>query len=263
MILRKLATSLKKRDWGAAVIEVGIVVLGIFIGLQVDTWQRNNADRAKERELLRRLHAEIVTLIATRKEEVAGPLQRYKYLLSLQERLLTDQPTETMSDQQCLAIALSHIFRRPPDKLPTLDEMLATGSTGLASNAQIRAKLIQFIQIKDRARSVHQELTAAPFKLTVMYPDLFDQTLLPRGDDDAGGTVDLFSFGEVVPQAYTPIIRCDLAAMKQNRAFQSALFDNLGRTNAYLQGTFQPVDGSLMALEAALRDHLKLGSAQP
>jgi len=36
VILQRLALSLKKRDWGLVLLEVLIVVIGIFVGLQVD-----------------------------------------------------------------------------------------------------------------------------------------------------------------------------------------------------------------------------------
>lgn len=38
MILRKLADSIQKQDWFTVLVEIFIVVVGIFIGLQVDDW---------------------------------------------------------------------------------------------------------------------------------------------------------------------------------------------------------------------------------
>ena len=41
MILQRITASLKKRDWETVVLEILIVVVGIFIGLQVDDWNRS------------------------------------------------------------------------------------------------------------------------------------------------------------------------------------------------------------------------------
>ena len=41
MILDSLASGLKQRDWGKVLLEILIVVVGIFIGLQVDDWNRS------------------------------------------------------------------------------------------------------------------------------------------------------------------------------------------------------------------------------
>ena len=59
MILQKIAASLKKRDWGTVVLEVLIVVAGIFIGLQVDDWNEDRKDRIEERSYLERMRTDI------------------------------------------------------------------------------------------------------------------------------------------------------------------------------------------------------------
>jgi hypothetical protein len=38
MILRKLAEAFHKQNWFTALIEILVVVIGIFVGLQVDDW---------------------------------------------------------------------------------------------------------------------------------------------------------------------------------------------------------------------------------
>jgi hypothetical protein len=42
MILRRLAEVFRRQDWIAVLLEVLIVVVGIFVGLQVNDW---NEDR--------------------------------------------------------------------------------------------------------------------------------------------------------------------------------------------------------------------------
>ena len=38
MILRRLTNAIRRRDWFTVVIETLIVVLGVFLGLQVNNW---------------------------------------------------------------------------------------------------------------------------------------------------------------------------------------------------------------------------------
>ena len=40
MILRKLANAVTDQNWFTVVLEILIVVIGIFIGLQVDDWHQ-------------------------------------------------------------------------------------------------------------------------------------------------------------------------------------------------------------------------------
>ena len=44
MILRRLAEGVRQQDWFTVVVEVLIVVVGIFLGLQVDDWNEGRQD---------------------------------------------------------------------------------------------------------------------------------------------------------------------------------------------------------------------------
>ena len=59
MILRRLADAIREQNWFTVVLEVLIVVVGIFIGLQVDDWNDARKDRALERDFLQRLAADL------------------------------------------------------------------------------------------------------------------------------------------------------------------------------------------------------------
>lgn len=71
MILQRLATSIRNQDWFTVVIETLIVVFGVFIGLQVNTWSGARADRAAYAEALVRFEAEIDRNIAELERAVA------------------------------------------------------------------------------------------------------------------------------------------------------------------------------------------------
>ena len=63
MILRRLADGIKNQDWFVVVVEIMIVVVGIFIGLQVDDWNEARLDRLEEQKVLARLHNELETSV--------------------------------------------------------------------------------------------------------------------------------------------------------------------------------------------------------
>lgn len=45
MILRRLAESLRNQNWMTFLVELVLVVVGIFIALQVDDWNQARKDR--------------------------------------------------------------------------------------------------------------------------------------------------------------------------------------------------------------------------
>ncbi len=64
MILRRLADAITKQNWFTVVLEVLIVVVGIFIGLQVDDWNEQRKDRARAEAYLGRIAADLETDVA-------------------------------------------------------------------------------------------------------------------------------------------------------------------------------------------------------
>ncbi len=64
MILRKLADAIREQNWSTVILEILIIVVGIFIGLQVDGW---NEGRKKQQDIevqLLRIADDAAALIA-------------------------------------------------------------------------------------------------------------------------------------------------------------------------------------------------------
>lgn len=59
MILSKLSETLSEQKWTSAILELLIVIVGIFIGLQVDGWNEDRKDRIEEQIVLERLAADL------------------------------------------------------------------------------------------------------------------------------------------------------------------------------------------------------------
>jgi hypothetical protein len=52
MILRRLSHAIREQNWFTVVLELTIVVIGIFIGLQVDDWNQQRLGRASDQRAL-------------------------------------------------------------------------------------------------------------------------------------------------------------------------------------------------------------------
>ena len=60
MILHRLVTELRNQNWITVVLELVVVVVGIFLGLQADAWNEARNDRIRERAHLKQIHADAV-----------------------------------------------------------------------------------------------------------------------------------------------------------------------------------------------------------
>ena len=59
MILRRVTDAFKRRDWFTVAIETLIVVLGVFLGLQVNNWNEARKDRIEAETSRERLIADL------------------------------------------------------------------------------------------------------------------------------------------------------------------------------------------------------------
>lgn len=60
MILRRVTDAFRRQDWFTVTVETLMVVLGVFLGLQVNNWNEARAEGKRSREYLSRIRAELV-----------------------------------------------------------------------------------------------------------------------------------------------------------------------------------------------------------
>lgn len=59
MIFRRFAANLRRQDWTAVAVELLIVILGVFIGLQVDNWNQARQERQRLTVLVQGMRADM------------------------------------------------------------------------------------------------------------------------------------------------------------------------------------------------------------
>lgn len=84
MILRRIATAIKTQDWFQVTVEILIVVIGIFLGLQVTDWNDGREAKADEDRFIGYMIADIENTIT----EIADSDEFYNDQISAGERLL-------------------------------------------------------------------------------------------------------------------------------------------------------------------------------
>ena len=68
MILRRVARHVREQNWTAIGIELVIVVIGVFLGIQVSNWNTARQERTQQRSIQARLLNDF-ELIAQRVEQ--------------------------------------------------------------------------------------------------------------------------------------------------------------------------------------------------
>ena len=136
MIRRRLIDNLKKQQWTAAVIELAIVVLGVFIGLQVSNWNQERISARQAANFSERLKADL------REEDWAYQLQiayNREVLANADRAASALEGTTTMPDEVLLVCAYRATqYKQRLRRRSTYDELISTGTIGLIRDPTLR-----------------------------------------------------------------------------------------------------------------------------
>ena len=154
MILRRLVDNLKHQHWTGVCIELAIVVLGVFIGMQVSNWNEERRDRALAQQYLERLREDFVLSIKGAEDNIGYPDEQAQLA-----SLMLDRLRECRLDESQRADFASGVYllgRLEPQTLTrgTIDELRSTGRIGIISNIKLRQALANIVQKQERSAQV-------------------------------------------------------------------------------------------------------------
>ena len=246
MILRRLTTAVRKQDWFTVLIETLIVVLGVFLGLQVQQWASDRERRAMEAAYTTRLHEEVVELQALR-----GPIIDYRKrwsagLASLTAGLYGDTERPITSDE-CASLAFASVVTNPTDDLATLIELQESGGLSRIRDQKVLAALRGFLLARARARDSRDGIAISVRDVLDRYPDLvrmMPSESQPTADQRNRPDTDIF-----------PGFTCDREGMLGSQAFLNDLEWTRLVLGQHLEDN-ESVDHSLSNLHSALDEAL-------
>ena len=197
MILDSLAAGLKQRDWGKVLLEILIVVVGIFIGLQVDDWNRSRIDRADIAEYLQRIQkdlkrdAEFYSFLADKARYKRDGLAALKRVLG--EDGLPYEDTDSFFELVDDTSSMGWEF--PEVQNVTFLDLQSSGKLALIKDAELRRQLSFFYQESphrsDRIQSRITGYAAALYEITDLRARLVgrnkqfrDETINDDDEDD-------------------------------------------------------------------------------
>lgn len=156
-MLRRFLSNVREQKWMAIAVDLVIVVLGVFLGLQAQQWAENQKQRAQQERYMERLSADFTALETTQESHVAtldNMLEGANYVLAL-VRMPEDEFRQAEVDDVRLRKALRALLgtRVPPGRAATYVEMLSTGQLSSVRSAALRDKLAAY----DRADEIRVE----------------------------------------------------------------------------------------------------------
>lgn len=255
MLLRRVTLHVRDQNWTAVFIDFVIVVVGVFVGLQVQDWNEFRKDRVEEQHVLGRLLEEAVLLIDAHDQELRQFRFRADVLSGVNPILFSQEPIRAITGPECLQITFSHVQRRATDELPVLDELLETGRFSLLKDPRITDNLRTYLLRRERSRAHYDEVVNELFRLHSIYPGLISIRRLPV---PAGSTAE---WDALAGDGYQWVPECSVEEMRSNTAFLNEYVDNLSRI-ASMAGHVVERRDHLIELEQLLTSAIE-GSLRP
>jgi hypothetical protein len=144
MILHRLATALREQNWFTVVLEILIVVVGIYVGLQADAWMSTKQDRALEAEYLERLVADMEESIVAQQNNIQTfdvGTASIDYIAQLQRSGTFDGVNEDRLIQGLNSVGW---VAPPATNMITIRELQSTGNIALIRDVSVRMAIGQF-----------------------------------------------------------------------------------------------------------------------
>jgi hypothetical protein len=241
VVVRRLTEALKDRNWATLTLELFVVVLGVFLGLQAQAWSEERGRRNLEADYTERLHEDVVGL----EERRAGLIEaREEWNAGLQSLspVLFGSVARPITEAECRSLALSFIVSNPTDDLGSLLELQSSGRLSLVRNERIAEAIQSYLLTRARARDSQAGISRAMVIVSSEFPYLV-RVVAPT---DA----------MVVPPV-SGTFECDLAGMRADPAFMNT-FEVLQSNFAFHVNDNARVSASLDSLHAALDETLGL-----
>ena len=143
MILRRLYEHVRTHNWFAVVIDLVIVVVGVFIGIQVSNWNTERLERRAARIYIERIREDIGVSELNFRDQIAYHRKLYEHALAAFNSF--DKPNDALGESFLIdAYHASRLLVPGVVDRSTYDEMLSSGRMNSIPNIEIRRQLANY-----------------------------------------------------------------------------------------------------------------------
>ena len=160
MMLQRLTARIKSQDWFAVALELAVVIIGIFLGLQADSWNRARIAKADLDDYLQALSQELANTVDIRERQIRWENAVVDGLkLTLGALDVTSLDPKQRDDAYDALVNLPN----PPtfvQKTAILREMQAEGMLRPVQNQELRQGLGEIISLADAQQAEYTRYVA-------------------------------------------------------------------------------------------------------
>ena len=144
MLLRQLTNNLKTQNWIAVWLDLAIVILGIFLGLQVSQWYEGRQEMAQEALVLQRIQSEFGEILAVADSAIRFHQEEIGALELIHRSLKNGELDPDDEDRFRSGLKGAMEYDLGPGKSGTYIEILSSGQFRLIRDPKLRSALSKY-----------------------------------------------------------------------------------------------------------------------
>lgn len=223
MIIKRIAEAFRRQDWFTVSLEIVIVMIGIFLGLQVNAWNQSRIDHAEEAVFLQALYQDVLELEKNSTELIELRIEELKAIGAASDILFGRVDWRELTEFECDAISTSHSPGIVATSLPSWTALRDAGRTHIVRNGELRRGLATLTQKRESLDRIMSVAEASNYDLLSMHPELFEKAPIRAEIKQAPERI-----------YYTTETKCDAEAFSQNQAAMNALAANMNRYSSVI-----------------------------
>lgn len=215
--LRRISDSIRQQNWSSVFIDVAVVVLGVFLGLQVNNWNQARISNRTSQTY----YARLIDDLRAEQSSRTARIEYYKIAQKHAERAiaLLSQPDKRRGEQFLVdAYQATQVWNYTPQRT-TYDELLSGGIANAIPDPTLRSRLANFYTSLEISRLTQQERTPYRDNLRRHMPHLVQAKVR----QECGDTVEIRDNGIVylVLPATCNVVFDSTTVTDANRALRS------------------------------------------
>lgn len=259
MVVRRFRDDVAKHNWFAVAMDLMIVVLGVFLGLQANNWNEERLDRKRGEQYRQRL----IDDLDANHEDFRQRIVYYRQVHDVGYAALQDLRSPNSRDAIAFlvnAFKATYIWPRSAQRA-TYQEIVSAGAMGLLGSEEIRQKVMYYYSALDMMNAMTSTFPPYRDRLRSIMPYEMQRAILVDCSEvdreDAQGRPDVFLNASCRPNLdpkeaasatmqirSAPQIQFDLTRSivddDQKILMFQAMQDNAARLRAALESTVRP-----------------------
>lgn len=157
MILRRIAEAIRRQNWFTVFVETMIVVLGVFLGLQVNNWNVARQDETIAQQYIARIQEELLANQRDMRTRIVFFSTVRAHMLGALDAL--DDPPETLGRQFVIDSFIGSFTLLRSLGRDTYNELAAGGAGNTALDVATRQRIAQFYRVTEGTERIFYRIS--------------------------------------------------------------------------------------------------------